>query len=126
MGLAEIYRKQGRNKDAINTYQRALLVEPKNHRVWNELGLIFMQVNSFEEAERAFSKAGELDQNFGWAASNLALAYANQGKYQEAIEACQRSLKAFKDNTDKAIALNRLANLYRAVNDYDKAMHTFQ
>ena len=126
LGLAEIYRKQGRNKDAINTYQRALLVEPKNHRVWNELGLIFMQVNSFEEAERAFSKAGELDQSFGWAASNLALAYANQGKYQEAIEACHRSLKVFKDNTDKAITLNRLANFYRAVNDYDKAMHTFQ
>ncbi|MDO8752762.1 MAG: tetratricopeptide repeat protein [Anaerolineales bacterium] len=124
--LAEIYGRQGRNKDALKTYQRALLVEPKNHQIWNELGLIFMKVKSFGEAEQAFSKASELDRSFGWAVSNLALAYANQGKYQEAIEACHRSLEVFTEDNDKVIALDRLANFYRAINDYDKAMQTFQ
>ncbi len=124
--IAEIYNKQGRNKDAIKTYQRALLVEPKNHQIWNELGLVFMQVNSFEEAGQAFSKACELDRRYGWAYSNLALAYANQGNYQEAIEACHRSLEVFTEDNDKAIALDRLANFYRAINDYDNAMKTFQ
>lgn len=124
--IAEIYSKQGRNQDALKTYQRALLIEPKNHQIWNELGLIFMQVNSFEEARQAFSKASELDRSYGWAYCNLALAHANQGNYQEAIEACHRSLEVFTEDNDKAIALDRLANFYRAINDYDKAMQTFQ
>ena len=124
--LAKIYCKQGRNKDAIKTYQRALLVDPNNHQIWNELGLIFMKVNSFKEAERAFLRAGELDPGYGWPYCNLALVYASQDKYQEAIAACQKSLAAFTENKDKVIALDRLANFYRAINDYDNAMQAFQ
>lgn len=124
--LAEIYCKGGRNKDAIKTYQRALLVDPNNHQMWNALGLVFMKVNSFEEAGRAFLKAGELDPGYGWAYCNLALAYANQDKYQEAIEACRKSVDVFTENNDKVIALDRLANFYRAINDYDNAIQAFQ
>jgi tetratricopeptide (TPR) repeat protein len=124
--LAEIYSRQGRNRDAIKTYQRAILVEPRNHEIWNELGLTLLKVGSFEEAEKAFSKASELDRSFGWAYSNLALAYANQSKYHEAIEACQKSLEVFTDDNDKVVSLDRLANFYRAVNDYDNAMQAFQ
>ncbi|MBL8076597.1 MAG: tetratricopeptide repeat protein [Anaerolineales bacterium] len=124
--LADIYCRQSRNKDAIKTYQRALLVDPKNHQIWNELGSVLLKTNAYEEAAQAFSKASELDRSFGWAYSNLALAHAGMGKYQEAIEESRKSLDLFTDDDDKSIALDRLANFYRAVNDYDNALQAFQ
>ncbi len=124
--LADIYCRQGRNKDAIKTYQRAILVDSKNYQIWNELGLVLLKINSYEEAARAFSKSSELDRSFGWAYSNLGLAYAGMGRYQEAIEESKKSLDLFSDDNDKSIALDRLANFYRAVNDYDNAIHAFQ
>lgn len=124
--LADIYCRQGRNKDAIKTYQRALLVDAKNYQIWNELGVVLLKTNSYEEAARAFSKASELDRSFGWAYSNLALAYAGLGKYNEAIEESKKSLDLFTDDSDKSTALDRLANFYRAVNDYDNAIQAFQ
>ena len=124
--LADIYCRQGRNRDAIKTYQRALAVNPKTHQVWNELGLVFLKINASEEAIHAFLKSIELDRSFGWAYSNLALAYAHQGKYLDAIEACQKSLQVFTEDSDKITAWDRLANFYRAINDYDNAMQAYQ
>jgi len=124
--LANIYCRQGRNRDAIKTYQRALAVHPNNHQIWNEIGLVFLKINSFEEAMHAFLGSIELDRSFGWAYSNLALAYSHQGMYLDAIEACQKSLQVFTENTDKATAWNRLANFYRALNDYDNAIKAYQ
>jgi tetratricopeptide (TPR) repeat protein len=124
--LADIYCRQGSNKDAIKTFQRALLVDAKNYQVWNELGLVLLKINSYEEAATAFTKARELDRSFGWAYSNLALAYAGLGRYHEAIEESKKSLELFTEDDDKFIALDRLANFYRAVNDYDNAIQAFQ
>lgn len=124
--LADIYCRQGRNRDAIKTYQRALAVNPKNYQVWNELGLVFLKINAFENAMHAFLQSIELDRSFGWAYSNLALAYASQGKYLDAIEACQKSLQVFTEDNGKITALDRLANFYRAINDYENAMQAYQ
>lgn len=124
--IADIFCRQGRNRDAIKSYNRALLVDPGNPQIWNELGLVLLKANSFEDASQAFSKASELDRSFGWAYSNLAVAYVNLGRYHEAIKACQQSLEVFTEDNDKAMAWDRLANCYRAINDYDNAMRSLQ
>jgi tetratricopeptide (TPR) repeat protein len=124
--LADIYCRQGRNKDAIKTYQRALDVSPNNHQIWNELGSTFLRINSFEEAAQAFAKAIELDRSFGWAYSNLAVAYAHQGNYFKAIDLCYKSLSIFTEDHDKSVAWDRLASYYRAINDYDNAVEAYQ
>ena len=126
LNLADIYRRQGRNREAIKIYQRALTVDPKNHKLWNELGLVLLKINAFEEAMNAFLESIELDHSFGWAYSNLALAYSAQGMYPAAIEACQKSLQFFTEENDKITALDRLASFYRAVNDYDNAIRSYQ
>lgn len=124
--LAEIYSRQGRHKDAIKTYQRALAVNAKNHQLWNELGLTLLRSSAYAEAAGAFAKALELNRSFAWGYSNYALALAGLGQYAEAIAASQKSLELFSDDMDKAVALDRLANFYRAINDYDNALQTFQ
>lgn len=125
-GLAAVYYKQGQYKDAIKAYQRALNINPNNHQIWNDLGLAFLKINSFEEAAQVFSKACELDRNFGWAYCNLALTYANLGKHSEAINLYHKSLAVFTEDSDKGAVWDRLATSYRAINDYDHAVHAYQ
>jgi len=124
--LAGIYCRQGRNRDAIKTYQRVLAVNPNNHQIWNELGLTLLKVNAYEDAMHAFLKSIQLDRSFGLAYCNLGLAYAHQGMYLDAIEACQKSLQVITEDNDKITAWDRLANFYRAINDYDNAMQAYQ
>ena len=124
--LADIYCRQGRNRDAIKAFQRALHIDPKNSQVWNELGVMFLKIASYEDAIQAFSKASELDRGFAWAYSNLALAHANLGKHEEAISLSHKSLEIFTEDSDKAVAWNQLANFYRAVSDYEKAIHAYR
>jgi tetratricopeptide (TPR) repeat protein len=124
--LADIYCQQGRNRDAIKTYQRVLSVNPKNHQIWNELGLVLLKINAFEDAMHAFLKSIELDRSFGLAYCNLALAYSHQGMFLDAIEACRKSLQVITEDNDKITAWDRLANFYRAINDYDNAMQAYQ
>jgi superkiller protein 3 len=124
--LADIYSRQGRNKDAIKTFRRALNMEPNNPSIWNDLGLTLIKINAFEEAIRAFNEAIKLNRSFGWAYCNLALCYANQKKYTEAIELCRKSLFVFKEDIDKAIACDRMASYYRAINDYENAVEAYQ
>lgn len=124
--LAEIYDRLGRNKDAIKSFQRALNINPNDHQIWNDLGLTLLKINSNEEAIQAFTKASKLNRGFGWAYCNLAIAYANQDRYSEAIELCHKSLSIFTENTDKAVAWDRLASYYRVLNDYDNAVRAYQ
>ncbi len=124
--LADIYCRQGRNRDAIKAFQRALHVDAKNGLVWNELGLMYLKIESYPEAVQAFLKASELDRGFAWAYNNLALAYAKLGNHQQAISLSHKSLEIFTEDGDKAMAWNQLANFYRAVSDYENAIHAYR
>lgn len=124
--LGILFTKQERYREAIKAYHRALILDPKNSAIWNELGTIHLKCETYEEAVEAFSKAIELDRGCGWAYSNLAFAYTQQGKYKETVSLYLRSIELLKDNKDKALSWNRLANVYRVLNDYDNAVAAYQ
>jgi tetratricopeptide (TPR) repeat protein len=124
--LAVLFTKQERHREAIKAYQRALALDPRNSRTWNELGLIHLKSGSLEEAATAFSKAMELDRGYGWAYSNLAHTYVQQGKPKLAVSLLIRSLDLLHEDADKATSWNRLAEVYRLLNDYDNAVSAYQ
>jgi len=124
--LGSLYARQDRFREAIRAYQRALHLDANNSAIWNELGTLYLQSESYAEAAEAFSKAIALDRANGSAYSNLALAYSKQGKHKEAVSLCLRSIELLQDDHDKAAAWNRLANIYRALNDYDNAIAAYQ
>jgi tetratricopeptide (TPR) repeat protein len=105
-----------------------LKVEPdsRNAHVWNELGNVYFNTGSLDEAIAVYSRAIELDDAFAWPYSNLALAYVQKEKYAEAILLYQRSIELFVSDQDKAITWNRLGNVYRRLNDYDNAIVCYQ
>jgi superkiller protein 3 len=124
--LAALYVKQDRAQDAVHAYQMALNVEPGNGIVWNELGATYLQSKAYEDAARAFAKAIELDRDYGWAYSNLAFTRAQQGEYQKSIPLYLKSIELLDDDRDKSISWNRLADVYRLLDDYDRAIGAYQ
>ncbi len=103
-----------------------LEMDTKNAHVWNELGNVYFNRGSIDDAIVAYSKAIELDRWFAWPYSNLALAYVQKERFAEAMLLYQRSIELFASNKDKAISWNRLGNVYRRLNDYDNAIASYQ
>ena len=124
--LGVLFSKQERYRDAVKAYQKALDLDNKNGHVWNELGMSYLKSESHDEAASAFLKAIELDRGNGWAYSNLAYAYMQQGKHKEGVSLLLRSIDLMESDADKAVSWNRLASLYRSLNDYDNAVAAYQ
>ena len=124
--LGVLFSRQERYREAGRAYQRALALDPRNSAAWNELGNVHLKTEALEEAAEAFTKAIELDRGFGWAYSNLAYAYTLQGKYRQTVSLLLRSIELLDADKDKAVSWNRLANVYRLLNDYDNAIAAYQ
>ncbi len=94
--------------------------------VWNELGNIFTKSRSYDDAISAYNRAIELNPEYGWAYSNLALIYARQGKRAEAISLYHKSIELLWTEADKSVALNRLGDVYRQAGQYSDAIEAYQ
>jgi tetratricopeptide (TPR) repeat protein len=96
------------------------------HELWNELGNLYFISGAFDQAIYAYHRSIQLDDSFGRPYGNLALAYVQQGKYEEAVELYKRSLELLADSNEKAISWNRLGNVYRHLKDYKAAVIAYQ
>lgn len=126
IGLAKLHTKQERYRDAAKAYQQALSIDPKNSSLWNELGTTYFNAKRYQDAVESFLKAIELDRTFAWAYSNLGLAHSTYGRVKDSLPLYLKSLDLFTEDKDKAVTWNRLANAYRMLNDYGKAIKAYQ
>ena len=101
-------------------------MDTKNAHVWNELGNVYFNAGSYDDAIAAYSKAIELDKQFAWPYTNLALSYVQKDRLADAILLYQRGIELFSGEKDKAVAWNRLGNVYRRMNDYENAIAAYQ
>lgn len=124
--LGALFTKQENYKEALKAYKNALALDPKNSLLWNEIGTIHIKTDALDEAVEAFLKAIKLDRGYGWAYSNLALAYSKQGNYKKTVSLLLRSIDLLKDDEEKAVSWNRLADVYRTLNNYENAISAYQ
>jgi len=87
--LAAIYRQLvnlagGADQFALQSYQQALALDPRNPRLWLEYGGMWYGLGDFDEAETAFRQAVALKGDFANGRYNLAKTYEKQEKYQKA------------------------------------------
>lgn len=101
-------------------------MDSKNAHVWNELGNVYFNAGSYDDAITAYSKAIQLDAQFAWPYTNLALSYVHKERLADAISLYQRGIELFSNEKDKAVAWNRLGNVYRRMNDYENAIAAYQ
>src|SRR5215813_8613095 len=71
---------------AIANLQEAIRIYPQYVRALNDLGVVYMKLERFEEAEVAFRQAIEVNKRFFHPRLNLGLVLEKQGEYQEALK----------------------------------------
>jgi superkiller protein 3 len=126
LGLARLSAHQERYRDASKAYQQALILDPQNSSIWNELGSVFIQAKRFDDAVDSLKRAIEFDRNNGWAYSNLGLVYANNEKIEKSIPLYLKALDMIHDDKQRNLTWNRLANSYRMINEYERAIKAYQ
>ncbi|MCS7011737.1 MAG: tetratricopeptide repeat protein [Anaerolineales bacterium] len=93
---------------------------------WNERGNQYLTANEFQKAIAAYKQAIALNPKYGKAYVNLGLAYFRQGNYSLAAHLYKKGLDFLSDSEDRAIALARLGDVYRRLNDQQNALHAYQ
>jgi len=96
------------------------------HVLWNELGNLYFLSGSYDKAVHAYNRAIELKPEVGEPCSNLALTYVQMGKYAEAAEFYQRSIRLLRDEVDKAVSLHKLGDIYFHLKRFPQAAETYQ
>jgi tetratricopeptide (TPR) repeat protein len=78
---------------AIVHYQEAIKQKPDFPQAHNNLGLCYVRIQKYADAEREIKKAIDIKKDYAVAYFNLGLALQKQGKASEAYSAFQNSLR---------------------------------
>jgi len=122
--IGDEYRKRGRAAQAIESYQKALEVEPGNLKAHINIAAVYLSEQAYTESAAAYELAlqianADLVARAGWSDANLAL--GNQaraeGKLDEAIRCYLKILKVIPEDGD---ARQSLANIY--ISQADRAL----
>ena len=117
MGLSSFYAKN--YSEAIAHLYRATKVAPDEPKVWNALGITYMEVEEFRKAEEAFRMALVAKPDFSEAKMNLGILYSKMKDYKSAIKSLN---EAIADETfdKKHMAFYHLAMVYKELGDKEK------
>lgn len=85
--------EQGKFKDAITAFNRAIKIHPTYENAHNNLGLAFGSQDNFLEAVAAFNRALEINPKNFETYNNLGIALGSQGKFEAAVAAFNRAIK---------------------------------
>jgi tetratricopeptide (TPR) repeat protein len=104
--------------EAIANFFIATQKAPNEPKVWNSLGIAYMEVFEYEKAESAFKRALEVDKNFTEARLNLGVMYFRKKDYENALREIRTAL-ADEPFPHKHIAFYYLARIYKAIDNQD-------
>jgi len=106
--LTQIDIAEGKTADAIAKTQAMTSLEPNNPTRYYQLGVLQSASDNLSAAIVAFERAIKLDKNYANARYFLALAYAQQGNTQGAIDQLQTVLSLNPGNADVLSLISRL------------------
>lgn len=99
--LLEIASKlfeQGKYSSAEKIYLKIATRDPKNLRVYNRLGVIYLEQKNFFDAKEAFLQAIKLDPKKASGHFNYAISAIELKEYRNATDALEHALKLDKNN----------------------------
>jgi tetratricopeptide (TPR) repeat protein len=115
--LGLVYDRLNLLDDAIQTYQRALKIDPSNGIGWTNLALAYVKRNKFDEAKDAASQAVKQAPDFGPAWAVLGYAYQEQGRFGDAADALQKAASLTPNDSE---VLRSLSDTYARLNESAK------
>ncbi len=92
--LADSYREAKEYNKALETYQKAIALQPNDANLHNNLGSLYAEMGKTDEAQAEFQKAAELNPaGAGKMYYNLGVVMYNKGKMDESEAALKKSIE---------------------------------
>ncbi len=113
----------GKNKEAIEPYQKALQLKPKDPTILNNLCAADGNSGRYVEAVKSCQEAIQLKPDLAEAYNNLGWSYRQLGRHQDAIQACKQAILL---QPDMATAHYNLGNAYAALKRYQEAAESYK
>ena len=108
-------------KDALDAYQRVVVLDPSYAAAWNNLGLLHHRMGRYDEARAAYDTAVARDPTCAEAAYNLGSLAEDQGDVEGGIAHYRRALEVSPDYADAHF--NLAAALARTGRGADAVVH---
>lgn len=115
--LAISLAASGHDVEALDNLQKACDIEPDEKEIYNQQGLVLQKLKRITEAQQAFLKALQLDENYAEAKTNLALTYAESNP-EKAIAFLQEIANQFSEDVT---CRYYLCTLFFDKQDYENA-----
>ncbi|UCF36056.1 MAG: hypothetical protein JSU96_14705 [Acidobacteriota bacterium] len=103
LNMESYYWFSGRWDEAIEVNRKARELDPLNHFLEEELGLINFHGRRYGEATRILEGVREIQPNSVPANFGLPLAYAAWGRHPQAVKACETALEILGDTFESNI-----------------------
>src|SRR5262249_35077125 len=108
LAASEIYFKLGDFQNALVLATRAQKIEPRNSRVYVNLGLIHMKQSHYSEAIQPLSRALELDPTMIQARLLSASAYEGMGDFDRAVQVVRDGVQLSPQSPELLTSLGNL------------------
>lgn len=118
--------KQGKRKEAISDYSKAIELNPEFVEAYNNRGNSYSDLEQYDKALADYNKAIELRPNFASAYNNRGNVYRNLGELDKAVNDYNIAIDLDPDEansySNRGLAYYELRDFDRAIDDYSKAI----
>ncbi len=119
---ADIHMARKMYREAIETYEKALVAQPRDYRVYNKLGIAYHHLTKLSEAKRHYQRAIKLNKRFFHAHNNLGTVYYAERRHKKAAKTYRKALKI---SPGSASIHSNLGTAYFRRGKYKKASEEF-
>jgi len=109
---AEFLSVFGRHEEATREIETTLALDPLSAIVHHQAGQTFQQARQYDRAIHEYQQALNLNPNLYVSDEALYWAYRRQGKFEQSIQAMQRSLPYWHSNRDMEVVIGQLSHAY--------------
>lgn len=89
---AKLFMAEKRYEDAIDAYHELLKSEPKNALLLNMVGIAYLDLSNFEQAQKYFQRSIKADKKYVSAVSNLGMVWYHQKDFRRAIRQYKKAI----------------------------------
>ena len=115
--------KEGKLREAVLEYERALVINPRHYKSYNNLGGVYYKLGRVELAIESYKKALAIDPRYVKVYNNMGIALFRLEREDEAIETFNKAIALDAHNIE---SYNNLGIVYKSVGEVEKARETFE
>jgi tetratricopeptide (TPR) repeat protein len=96
----ESYAEKDKTEKAIESFKKAVELDPEFAFAWDNLGLCYRKLNKYDDAIRCYKKSLEVDEYGIMPLQNMAVVYEYRREYKEAAEVYLKLMEGYPDNPE--------------------------